>query len=335
MKHFFNDIKPVIPTTLENNKKNGKDAERYLASLLTGALNARISFGSRTEDDAKIDLITLFSHPWLEYDVQPIGTQAKSGASYCTVSNGKLVLQKGKFSPLLHKSNWILVCWTLVEEGTGYWFLVKPNSKFIKLEYNSNHIINPLTKYHLVRVMYSVSDKNGGRGLTFRRKNRLQDYEDHEYVMLRSIAKQKYAHFKQTDILNPVFGRIEFTRIGWRHITRESRWRYFKTASLEAIRILDKLLKVSPTKHYTLRHDSRDQGEFIYVENEFLLSYSEVKVFDSTTKTNEQVEVYIKLLEISAYRKDWKDSANKNNISFRRVIFKSIYYKQSSQNMHA
>ena len=335
MKHFFNISPPTILTTLEQNKKNGKAIERYIASLLTVALNARVNFTSRTEDDAKIDLVTLFSHPWLDNNVETIATQVKSGASYCTLQNDNLILTKKQFSGLLNSNNWLLVCWSRVEKEQGYWFLIKPHSKFIKLEYNSNHIINPLTKFHLIRVLYSSNSKNGGKGLIFKQKNNRQEYKYKDYIKLRLSAKEKYLSLKNSKIINPVFGKIEFTRIGWRHITRESRWHYFKTASFEVLKVVDNLLQVSPSKHYTLKHITKEEDGEIYIENEFLLNYSSAKVFDSEMEDTFQCEIFIKLLEVSSYRRDWKESAVKNNSYFRRIIFKSIYYKQSGQNMHA
>jgi hypothetical protein len=335
LKNFFNNISPIKLTTLEKNKENGKAVERYMASLLSIALNARVSFTSRTEDDAKIDLVTLFSHPWLDNVVETIPTQVKSGSSFCSIKNDKLVLIKNKFTGLLNRNSWTLVCWTKVENEQGYWFLIKPHAKFIKLEYNSNHIINPLTKFQLIRIMFSLGTKNGGKGLIFNRKNNRQDYQRHEYIQLRQAAKSKYYSLKNFEIINPVFGKIEFTRIGWRHITRQSRWSYFKTASFEVMKIVDNLLAVSPSEHYTLRHLTKEENGIIYIENEFLLNYSNCKVFDKEYNNNQDVEVFVKILEISGYRKDWKNSADNNNKVFRRIIFKSIYYKQSSQNMHA
>ncbi|AQX50415.1 hypothetical protein [Elizabethkingia anophelis] len=330
MNNFFNQIKPVEKSTLEQNKINGKESERHIAGLLTTAINARVSFTSRTEDDAKIDLITCFSHPWLNNEVQVLSTQVKSGNSFCSIDNDKLILIKKKFSNLLNRNNWALVCWTTTDNKNSFWFLIKPNSKFIKLEYNSNHIINPLTKFHLIRIIYSIDSRNGGKGLVFKRKNSRQDYERNEFLNLRKCAKQKYSRLKKINIINPLFGKIEFTRLGWRHITRESRWYYFKTASFEVLSILDKLLSVSPSKHYTLKHLKNESDELIYIENEYLLNYSNTKVFDAEQKKNLNVEVFIKILEISCYKKAWKETPLNNNFTFRRVIFKSIYYKQSS-----
>lgn len=329
MKHFFKDKSSEL-STLSQNKKNGKDAERHINSLLSIALNARTIFTSRTEDDAKIDVITAFSHPWINNDVQVIATQIKSGLSFCSLQAGKLVLIKNKFRDLLKRNSWILVCWTTVDSNVSYWFLIKPNSKFIKLEYNSNHIINPLTKFHLIRIIYSISRKDGGKGLIFKRKNINQEYSNNDYQKLILTAKEKYNRLKKSKILNPVFGEIEFTRLGWRHITRFGRWRDFKTASFEAIQILSNLMEVAPSNHYILKNFINEIDNFMYVENEYLLSYSEVKVYDDETKTTAKVTVFIKLLEIGCYHSNWTSSTERNNFVSRRVIFKSIYYKQSS-----
>lgn len=335
MRHFFNQKKPLKLSTLDQNKLNGKAVERHIASLLLSAMNARVVFTSRTEDDAKIDLITAFSHPWIDNDVQIISTQVKSGASFCSIDNNTLILKNSKFKDLLKRNSWMLVCWTTTEGKAAYWFLIKPNSKFIKLEYNSNHIINPLAKFHLIRIIYSVTKRDGGKGLIFSRQNHNQEYSRIEYQKLRTFAKQRYKDFKTAKIINPVFGVIEFTRLAWRHITRQTRLDNFKTASFEVIPILDKLMMTAPSKHYTLKHFTDIIDGDVYVENEYLLNYSEVKIYDITTGNTLRAEVFIKLIEVGSYHSDWMSNAEKNNFVSRRVIFKSIYYKQSSQNMHA
>ncbi|MCC4227871.1 hypothetical protein [Zunongwangia profunda] len=327
MNHFFNNSTKKKLTTLASNIENGKTTERYFAGLLTTALNARVSFTSRTEDDSKVDLVTIFSHPWIKNEVRILATQVKSGNTYASYENGTLIIKPQNFTDLLSKNDWTLVCWTKVENDEGYWFLVKPNSKFIKPEYNSNHILNPLTKFHLIRIIYSKINSNGGLGLIFKRNNIYQKYNREEFISLRLKAKNKYSKIKKLNIVNPLFGEIEFTRLGWRHITRESRWYYYTTASFEAIQILDKILLLSPTKHYTLKHETNSDNSLFYTENEYLLNYDKIKVFDSDTGETKKVEVFIKLLEISGYQKDWKNTPKANINYSRRVIFKSIYYK--------
>lgn len=335
MRHFFNQKQPLKLSILDQNKLNGKAVERHIASLLLSAMNARVVFTSRTEDDAKIDLITAFSHPWIDHDVQIISTQVKSGPSFCSIDNDTLIIKNNKFKNLLKRNSWMLICWTTTSSIVAYWFLIKPNSKFIKLEYNSNHIINPLAKFHLIRIIYSVTKRDGGKGLIFNRSKNNEGYSKKDYQTLRKFAKQRYKDLKKLNIINPVFGEIEFTRLGWRHITRQTRLDNFKTASFEVISILDKLMTKSPSKHYTLKHFTDIIDGEVYVENEYLLNYSEVKIYDTTTKNTFGSEVFIKLIEIGNYHVDWMSNAEKNNFVHRRVIFKSIYYKQSSQNMHA
>lgn len=187
----------------------------------------------------------------------------------------------------------------------------------------------------MTRLVTAVNNRDGGKGLIFNRKNEDYEYEDHEFLELRNTAKKAYALLKKQTINNPLFGVIEVTRLGWRHISRESRWYYYKTASYEAILILDKILGLSPAKHYIIKNIENETFEYCFRENEFLLRYNNIKVFDKAENKLLRVDVYVKLIEICSYVKEWKQKPAYTMQTKRRVIFKSIFYKQSSQNMHA
>lgn len=327
MKNFFsNDSKNKL-STLRQNILNGKTAERYFASLLTIALDARVSFTSRTEDDSKLDLVTIMSHPWEVNKVEIFFTQIKSGKSYCRVENDKFIVDNTKFQEFVGRNHNSLVCWINVDEKIPYWFFIKSNSQFFKTDYNLSHILSPLTKFDLIRLVTAVNNQNGGKGLIFNRKNSVSDYEKSEYINLRNVAKIQYKKFKSSKIINPIFGKIEITKLGWRHITRESRWYRYEVASLEIIVILENILNLSPSKHYIIKQINTADSDFNYRENEYLLHYDSIKVFDKEKNKLIEIDTYIKLLEIGAYLKEWKDKPNSTTIANRKVIFKSIYYK--------
>jgi hypothetical protein len=330
VKNFFTNSSSPKIATLQQNIINGKTAEKYFAALLTTALDARVNFVSRTDDDAKLDLVTIMSHPWVKNSVEIFFTQVKSGPTYGEVKDEKLIIHTDKLQDLVGRNHSSLICWTKLDDSEAYWFFIKSNARFFKSEYNFTHKLSPLTKFDLTRMVNSVNNKDGGKGLIFNRRNNKSEYTSDDYKILRNNAKSFYAKYKKQDIINPIFGKIEITRLGWKHITRERRWYYYEVASLEIISILDKILKLSPSKHYIIEHENNQDKEYHFRENEFLLSYDNVKVFDQEQKKLVNVRVFVKLLEIGAYLKAWKEKPENTLIANRRVIFKSVYYKQSS-----
>lgn len=334
--HFFIDQKePVLPT-INTNKLNGKSTERYFAGLLSIALNARVSFASRTEDDAKVDLVTIMSHPWEENEVEVMITQVKSGPSYCRIDDNKLFVNQSKFQDLLKRNHNSLICWTRVDEDMPHWFLIRNNAKFLRGEYNRSHVFSPLTKFDLMRILSSINSKDGGKGLIFSRANGRYEYKYEDLHTLRNRAKKQYAKLKGIMVIHPLFGPVEFTRLGWRHITRSSRFNPFKVASYEIIQILHKIITLSPTRHYIKNADKSEDTRYHYREIEFILIYDNVKVRDRETDQIVPVNVYIKLVEVCRYEKNWISTPASAMKVARRVIFRSIYYKEkSSQNMHA
>lgn len=328
MKNYFRPRGQL--TTLEQNKVNGKSAERYIAATLTISLNARIFWATRTEDDSKVDLISVLTHPWFENRVEVVFTQVKSGASFCKVENGKLIVTKEKFNNLLLRNHHTLICWTLVDDDTPYWFLIRANSKFFRTEYSTNHLISPASRFDIVRILTSTMTKDGGKGIIFSRKNERQEYDFSEFKALRDNAKVMYNVLKNTEVVNPLFGQIDFTRLGWRHITRESRLNIFKTATYEIMSVIQNLLSKTPTKHFTHNTLRNEDSQNSYRASEYILEYKNVLCFDKETQQTIAVNVYVKLLEFIGYSVKWRANAISSNDVERRVVFKSIYYKKRS-----
>lgn len=191
-------------STLEQNKINGKLIERYFAAQLITALNARVSFTSRTDDDALLDLVTIMSHPWKRNAVEIFFTQVKSGYTYCSVVAGKLYVNKERLSNLLNRNRNSLICWAETDSETSHWFFIKANASFFKEEYNQSHILSPLTKYDLARLVTSANNKNGGKGLIFAGKAGYYEYDKPEHIRLRSQSKSCLCTLQTTRNRKPI-----------------------------------------------------------------------------------------------------------------------------------
>jgi hypothetical protein len=290
-------------STLDQNKLNGKSAERYFAANLTITLNSRVFWATRTEDDSKVDLVTVISHPWLDNHVDVLFTQVKSGNSFCKVEKGQLIVEKQKFTNLLNRNHNTLVCWSLVNSDTLYWFIIKANAKYFRNKYNQNHKLTPITRFDISRILTSFNNTNGGKGLAF-------SFGNIDFLENRKAAKNIYNILKTKTILNPIFGQIEFSRLGWRHVTRKDRLNCYKTNTFDIMPILEKILQRTPSKHICYKSDFLDDNESNYRICEYILTYNDVQSFDKKNNTRIETDVYVKVLEFSGYSKKWRDTAN-------------------------
>jgi len=334
---FTNSTKPTLVNT-KLNDINGHDAERLSASSLTLALNCRISWASRKEDNAKTDLILTMLHPWIENKAEVILTQVKSGKTYAEVNpsdNYHFKIVKNKFKPYLNLNHHTLICWIERESNEIFWFIIKANSQYYRNTYGLSHKLSPATRFDVIRVINGFGDTNGGKGLQFATKEYNAEqirfkYSYESFKKLRETAKVCYNKSKSKNLLSNIFGTIEVTNYGWRHMTRESRWSQYKVSSFEIIPILDKILERSPTKHFIQNYWEETTELNKYRKTEYLLEYHKIKkdVFSKTELI--EVDVYVKLIETIEYPKNWRENSTLTQAINRRVIFKSIYYKQKS-----
>ncbi len=311
----------------------GLDGERLSASALTLALNARISWASRKEDNSKVDLIVTMLHPWENNHVEVILAQVKSGSSFGeTITDNRQAFKivKAKFYDYLMRNHPTLLCWVDSRSNEVFWFIVKSNSRYIRTVYGHSHKLCPATRFDVVRLMNSFSSTDGGKGLIFHGEsnNSLNfRYPYDELKKTRAKARQAYNSFKSETIISPLFGSIEITNFGWRHMTRASRWNEYKVASYEIIPILDKILKRSPSKHFIQNQNEEISDSKTYRRVEYILEYHRIKLHVAENDSLREAPVFIKLIEVLESPTDWKNETHLTTKIRRRVYFKSIYYK--------
>jgi hypothetical protein len=321
MKNLFKE-KPKL-SILDQNKENGKSTERFFAANLTITLNARVFWATRTEDDSKVDLVTVMSHPWENNQVDVLFTQVKSGNTFCNISEGQLKVKKKQFNKLLNRNHNTLVCWSLVDKETPYWFIIKANAKYFRTTYKQNHKLTPVTRFDISRILTSYNNTNGGKGLTFL-------VDDKKFLEKRETAKGIYKKLKLKTIICPLLGKIEFSRLGWRHITRKERLNSYKNNSFDILPLLHKILERTPSKHICHKSDFWNDDENEYRVCEYILTYNDVQCQVKNDKKTLETDVYVKVLEYTSYKKRWREAANFSTDINRRVVFKSVYYKEKS-----
>jgi len=338
LKNIFRNIIHLSLAQTKLNDLNGHDAERLSASSLTLALNARISWASRKEDNAKTDLIITMLHPWIENKVETILTQIKSGNTYAKIFHSDkyiLKIEKSKFKIFTKQNHHSLICWVNASENDIYWFVIKANAQFYRNVYGPSHKLSPATRFDLIRVINGFGDRNGGKGLHFtvRKKDSTSSfykYNDVTFKTIRAIAKKEYNKLKKANFTSNIFGEIQITNYGWRHMTRESRWNDYKVSSYEIIPILSHVLTRSPSKHFIQNYWFESDKEYEYRKIEYLLEYHNIKKRDIDNKKVSKVDVFVKLIEVIKYPKEWQKKAQLSQLIERRVFFKSIYYKEKS-----
>lgn len=317
------------------NDVNGFDAERKAASLLTMACNMRVSWASRKEDDSKVDLICTYINPNIKNHVNTVLTQIKSGNTYASIKNISeqdfLKVKTSQFKDYLKRPHPTLVVWIDNVNEKFYWFVVKNGADTIRKLYDSTHIISPCLRFDLNRILSSFTSKNGGKGLMFSsNSNQInidQRYSDTDKKDLFQKAKGIYLSLKGNDIYSELFGNIQITKKGWRHITRFGRRNNHKLASYEIIKLLPLLLSKSPSKHRIQFHREENDKTTNYRKMVYLCEYNDVKLHLQKSDVILDTTVYIKVTEVIAYPKNWDLISKLTEALKRRVYFKSIYYK--------
>ncbi|MFN7098525.1 MAG: hypothetical protein ACK4PR_13370, partial [Gammaproteobacteria bacterium] len=224
---------PILKQSRINNIDNGNDAEILSASILLKAIGAEISWSSRNEDGRKIDLICSYDHPWIEKERIIFFVQVKSGASYGRKNiNGFTLLTAAK-KAAQRTSHSICIVWVDRESNIPFWAYIHPFSTKITQDYSDYHKINPGTKFDIARCQSkSISANEHGSGITIKalRGN---------IKSKREYALKNYKKLKALNIINPNLGKIELTRIGWRHMFRKQRSLVNKERSIQVIPYLD------------------------------------------------------------------------------------------------
>lgn len=308
-----------IKETRDFNISNGNDAETYSASQLLIAMGAEVSWGSRNEDGRKIDLIASYDHPWYNERIIFL-VQVKSGDSFGLKSkNGFKLLARAK-KAAQRTSHSICIIWIDRDSKKAYWAYVHPNSTTKNQEYKDNHLIAPSMRFDIARNQAKILPKKvGGSGIIMSDKQlSLKDR--------RKNALDNYRTIKNSKIINPNLGEIEFTRVGWRHMFRKSRSPENKESSLVVINYLQLIITDKPSSIYMTDLEIQDIADFTYRRCEYVLSYEDVKLSISQNISN--VKVVIRLIEEIRWPTNWDNHPCLSQQIDRKLTFLSCYYKK-------
>jgi len=300
------------------NSQNGNDSEILSASNIINAFNAEVRWGSRNEDNSKIDLFISYNHPWNNNERIILLVQIKSGPSYGKVSNGKVTLYKRAFKEVKRNLNNICLIWLDHNTGENYWTYIHPNTNVQLTEFGRNHILTPAIRFEIARSITRnhTFNKTGGKGIILN----LNVTQSPISTYRKSI---KSIYNRIGTVLNPLFGTIEFTEFGWNHMFRNSRNKIFKSHSLYIIPYLKQILKHQPSKHWINSFEPFTRKEFEFCQYEHVLTYEDIK-----SNTNLTGKVIVKIIEEVGYPKLWKQETLLSQKIIRRVIIKSCSWKE-------
>lgn len=316
-------FKPITQPkqTRAENVLNGNDAEIYSASMLLKAIGAEVSWGSRNEDGRKIDLICSYDHPWIEKERIVFMVQVKSGPTYGELHPTGFKLLKAAKDAAIRTSHPICVIWVDRDTNSSFWAYVHPTSTQNNQYYSNIHKIEPSMRFDIARCQArGIPLKKGGSGviiseLTGNLKSK------------RLEALKNYKALKTNPPIHPNLGKVEFTRIGWRHMFRKTRSAEFKSKSLNVIPYLGQILKDKPSEIYISNHNFSEQNGFQYRNSHFVLKFNDVKLFNNVNFDVEPVTVVIRLVEEIRWSDKWKNETMLSQKIDRRLVLLSSYYK--------
>ncbi|MEG1236714.1 MAG: DUF4365 domain-containing protein [Flavobacterium sp.] len=323
MKSLFleNDISRQIKFSKDLSSQNGHDCEIISAANLIQAFTAEVSWGSRNEDNSKIDLLLSFRHPWNNGQRMLLLVQVKSGNSYGKIKDNLIKIHKRGIKEAKESSNNICLIWYDHSTKETYWKYIHNNTISKQAELGQNHLLSPATRFEIARCInknISYLDFNA-RGLTL-------DVLEKNTISLNIYRKKvKQSYKKDKKILNPLFGNIELTNLGWKHMFRKSRLKKYKDDSLIVIPYLKRLLTFKPDRHWVISFKKHRHKKNIIHNYEHVLRYEKI----GNNLNNDKYEIVIKLLEEIVYPIEWKKENILSQKIFRKVVYKSCSLKKA------
>lgn len=307
--------------SISSNQQNGNEAEVLGAANLLRAMGAEVSWGSRNEDSRKIDLIASYDHPWIDKERVLILVQVKSGSTYGKKTVDGFQLLSAAKKAVMRISHPICLIWIDRKTQSNYWAYIHPNTTPKNQTYKDNHRISPPMRFDIARSQSKfIPNKQGGKGI-------IMPYGDFsDLKQRRSTVLNAYRSLKNKNLVNPNLGKVEITRIGWRHMFRKNRAVQNKESSLVVIPYLEKIIQDKPTSIFVSDLINKTIDNYKYRRSEYVLSYEDVKLFKNGAITN--IKVFIRLIEEIRWPENWKSNAYLGQLIERRVSLLNSYYKE-------
>jgi hypothetical protein len=311
-----------LPTALQGraqNPINGSDSESYALAKIVLACRGEGHWGSREEDNSKIDLFFSAEHPWFKRERLIVFTQVKSGETFgSTLSPGFKLKAKAK-SAAIRTTHPVCVVWVDRDRNRLFWAYVHPMTTASDQEYGAYHEVGPPMIYDLARcAVLRRAGTTGGRGIIIRRR-------DTNITVRRKTVKSIYRDIGT--VISPAVGEIEITRLGWRHMFRNGRSGENKASSMDLIPYLGKVLEQLPSSHAITQHYTLEVNDYVYRVCEHLLKFDQIQIQRSRSENPKKVIAFVRLVEEIRYPRNWETNVMLSQLVDRRVVLRSAYWK--------
>jgi len=286
------------------------------------ACSGEIIWGSREEDNSKIDLVLSCEHPWYAGERMLVLCQAKSGPAYGELRPTGVKIKTRAIREARRTTHSICILWVDRDTGRGFCSYINPFSRLENQILGKHHEVSPASLYDLARQMsYDRPVKTGASGLIIRQRSS-------DLTARRSSVKTAYRSIKT--VFSPTLGEIELTRIAWRHMFRKGRSAPHKQASLDIIPYLSNILSQKPSATSIVNSSDWISGKYSYRNIEYLLRYDRARMARVTQKGKpSKIQILIRVIEEVRYPADWAMHAMLTQLVERRLVLKAAYHKVS------
>lgn len=303
----------------QQNPINGSDSESYAMAKIILACRGEGHWGSREEDNSKVDMFFSAPHPWHKGERLVVLAQVKSGSTYGSTLASGFKLTGAAKGAAIRTNHGVCVAWVDRDKNRIFWAYVHPTTTTRPQEYGAYHEVAPPMLYDLARCAgLKRTGKSGGKGVIIRKRS--------SAIKTRRISvKETYRDFNK--LFCPALGHIELTRLGWRHMFRKSRGKGNKSSSLDLIPYLKRILEQSPSSHAITEHKKFEANGYTHRICDHLLKFDKVKVQSDPTKELEQATAHIRVIEEIKYPTNWESNVMLSQLVSRRIVLRSAYLK--------
>jgi hypothetical protein len=316
----------VVDHGVDNTVRNGDDAEIFAASRIVQALGGEVRWGSRNEDGRKIDLFCSYDHPYPPTSAKERTLtliQIKSGPTYGEKLPNGFKLKGAAKTKAKRATHPLIIVWVDRIEGHIYWAFVHSATFPGVQRYGEHHKLSPASRYDFVRCLAKFLPASvGGKGLI------LKEYKASILKEKRKLLKEHYK--RNREVYNPTFGKIECTKIAWRHMYRRDRSEENKKQSDIIIPYLGKILVQNPTSLYECNGPDtiieKEVNGFTHRSCEFTLQYDSVQL--NIEEKRVKIRVNIRIVEEIRWPSGWMDDVTYSQRIDRRVILLSSHFKK-------
>lgn len=311
--------KPIALQGRPQNPINGSDSESFAMAKIILACRGEGYWGSREEDNSKIDMVFSVQHPWHRGERIIILSQVKSGTTYGEALTHGFKLKGAAKSAAIRTNHGICVAWVDRDANRIFWAYVHPTSTTRPQEYGGYHEVTPAMLYDLARCAgLKRSGNMGGKGIIVRCRGT-------SITTRRERVKCTYRNFGI--LISPALGEVELTRLAWRHMFRKGRRQESKSTSMDIIPYLKRLLDQWPSSHAITEHNTFSSNGYAHRICEHLMKFSEIKIQKPGANEPERAVAHIRVIEEIRYPENWESNVMLSQLVTRRVVLRSAYYK--------